>query len=277
MRRNTEKKAGGYMRRRIAAGLIVLALMFICPLAYAQDSSDTKAWKFEVTPYFWAPTLDAVSTVSGQSVAMDLSFSDIWDNFDVFGLSARVEAWKGKCGLIFDGMYLDLDGDFSLQTPGPPTIGVDVDIEQTMLDFAVSYRLVEAPRLSFETIVGARYTDLKQEITLDVTYSPVGPPGTVLGGSENWVEPFVGGRMVYGINERWKFLLRGDVGGFGIGSASDLTWNLLAGFDYRPWQRASIKLAYRIYSIDYERGSGTDKFGFDGELHGPMVGVTFYF
>jgi len=257
--------------------LFALALLLICTLAYGQDDTPgSDAWKFELTPYFFAPSVDADTTVAGATVPLDLSFGDVLDNFDVFGLSARVEAWKGKWGIIFDGMYVDLDGDFSIQNP-PPINSVGVDIEQTMLDFAVSYRLVETPKLILDPIVGVRYTKLKQKISLNGNHPILGPKGTKLGQSENWYEPFIGAKLAYLLSEKWTLLFRGDVGGFGIGSASDLTWNLLVGVDFRPWQRASFKCAYRIYNLDYETGSGTNKFGFDGTLQGPMLGVTYYF
>ena len=90
-----------------------MALLLIFTLAYGQsEASDSKTWEFQVSPYFFAPSLDADSTLDGGTVPMDLSFSDILDNFDVFGLSVRVEAWKGKWGFIFDGSYTDIDGDF---------------------------------------------------------------------------------------------------------------------------------------------------------------------
>ena len=255
-----------------------LGFLLISTFAYdLNEALGSDEWEIQVTPYFWAPAVDADTTVSGQTAPLDLSFSDILDNFDVFGLSGRVEAWRGKLGFIFDGMYVDLDGDFSLQTPGPSTPKVGVDIKQTMVDLAVSYRFVETPQVWFEPIVGVRYTELTQEITLSEIYAPVGPVGTILGGTEDWLEPFIGARAVFHLTEKWQILLRGDVGGFGIGDASDLTWNFLAGLGFRPWQRVSFKLGYRVYSLDYETGSGSDKFGFDGTLDGPQIGVTIHF
>jgi hypothetical protein len=38
----------------------------------------------------------------------------------------------------------------------------------------------------------------------------------------------------------------------------------------------SAKIGYRVYGIDYERGSGNDRFGFSGVLYGPMLAMTFY-
>ena len=72
-------------------------------------------------------------------------------------------------------------------------------------------------------------------------------------------------------------MMRGDIGGFGIGSASDLTWNVLAGFDVKPFKNVSFKLGYRYMNIDYDYGSGADEFGIDGSMYGPWLGMTIHF
>ena len=277
------------------AGLIFLLIFMtvIVVAGAAEQKPATDKWEFEVTPYFWAPAIDADTTVSGLTAATDMSFVDIVDAADtLFGLMARVEAWKGKWGLMFDGVYIDvtIEDDAQLETP-PVSVGIEVEVAQSILDFAVSYRVAEVslgdnqdtqtgkttPALRFEPIAGLRYNYLKQEIGLDVNVPGVGSRGTTLGGSEEWIDPFVGGRILLIVNEKLTFGLRGDVGGFGIGDASDLAWNLILGVGYQPWKRVSLKLAYRIYDLDYETGSGRDTFGFDGQMKGPMLGATIYF
>ena len=71
--------------------------------------------------------------------------------------------------------------------------------------------------------------------------------------------------------------VRVDFGGFGIGSASKLTWNFLAGVDWQFKENMSLKLGYKISDMDYEGGSGSDKIGFDGKIQGPMIGLTILF
>jgi len=36
-------------------------------------------------------------------------------------------------------------------------------------------------------------------------------------------------------------------------------------------------LGYRALGVDYESGSGANKFEFDAIMHGPIAGVSFYF
>jgi len=264
------------------AFFVAFALFLTLGTAYGQDSpSGTDAWRFEVTPYFWAPGLDGDLTVAGETVSLDLSFGDILDDFDVFGFSTRVVARKGKWGIIFDFALVSLESnEVTLQTPTPVTAGIEVDILDTQVIMGVSYRAVETvfagKPLFIEPMAGGRYHYFKEEIDLNVDVPGVGGPGTTLGGSNDWVEPLVGMLMGLSLTEKTTFILRGDIGGFGIGSASDLTWNVLAGFDYR-FSQHSLKLGYLIQYVDYETGSGKDNFGEDATYSGPIVGYTFQF
>lgn len=271
----------------------ILVVFGLSPLAHAEDPSEmadlelgppaSDEWRVELTPYFFAPAVDAKSTVSGSTSSLDLSFGDIIDNFGVFGLSGRIEAWKGDWGIFFDGAYLALDGDFTLSTPAP-TIGIGVEITDAMLDFGLGYRLLKLPlaedqsrMLIGDLLGGGRYHYLKQEIELSAVHPILGPVGTTLGGDEEWVELIVGARIKFDIFENFAVLVRGDVGGFGIGSGSDLTWNVVAGVDWRFKENMSLKIGYRILDVDYERHSGASTFGFDGQMKGPIIGLTIIF
>lgn len=265
---------------KAAVILMILATGLVCSTALGQQgNADEDTWQISITPYFFAPSVDAVSTVSGSPTNTKLGFDDLIDNFDVFGLSGRIEAWKGDWGLFFDGAYTDLEGDFSMQTPGP-LIGVDVSIEDAVLDFGAAYRLFDVPlegdghrRFTAGPLGGVRCHYMEQEITLGAT-SPLGPAGTELGGDEYWFEPFVGAHLRYDMTEKLAALVRTDFGGFDIGSGSDLTWNLLAGINWQFKKNMSLKLGYRVMDVQYSRHSGASEFGFDGRMNGPMIGLT---
>jgi opacity protein-like surface antigen len=270
--------------KKVTMVLTILTVGLVCSSAYGQEGIDGgDGWQISVTPYFFAPAIDAKSTVDGGTAKLDLSFSDILDDFDVFGLSGRVEMWKGDCGLFFDGAYLSLESDFRLVTPAP-VIDVGVEIEDATLDFGMAYKLVKVPleesesrMFTVEPLGGIRYHYLKQEIKLKSAHPILGPIGTTLGGDEDWVEPFIGSRLRYDLTEKLAAQVRGDIGGFGIGSASKLTWNFLAGIDWNFRKNMSLKAAYRILDIDYSRYSGSQKFAFDGRMDGPMLGLTILF
>ena len=261
--------------------ILVIGLVFICSSAYCQEDDPClkkEKWEFSFTPYFNANSMDVDSTVNGMTASLDLDFSDIVDHFDVWGVAAIFEARKGRWGILFNGNYVDIKGEYNLV---PPIIDkIDVDIQQAIVDGALSYRLFEGPlrkgcylRTTFDVLAGARYSYLKQEI------SPRFNSGLsrTLGKSKDWVEPLVGAKMFVRLTKKLSWMAMGNISGFGVGSASDKTWDFTTGFDFRLFENASLKLAYRIYDIDYSNGSGTEEFGLDGRLEGPWLGMSFYF
>ncbi|MHC4350073.1 MAG: hypothetical protein ACYS15_16285 [Planctomycetota bacterium] len=233
-------------------------------------------WLIEVQPYIWVPIrLDGDSTVNGLTVPLDFTISDMFDTFEGVALTLRVEAWnKDGWGLLFDGMYVNLDGEEVTGSSAFPQ--VDVEIEQGIIDLGGGYRLVDDPvgsdtnlHVGFDVLGGARVQILRQDITLR--------PGPDPGDDKAWVEPFIGGRVSLYIDRHWAVVVRGDVSGFGIGDASDLTWNLLVGVGYQFTNLFQLRVGYRVLDIDYEDGSGFSKFGFDATMHGPWLGFTFVF
>lgn len=273
-------------RLTITSISIVLVLFgFVCPSVSGQENPiGGQEWEIRLMPYFWIPSIDADATINGLSGSVDLSFDDIIDHLD-FTAMGRAEAWKDKWGLTFDGLYMNLGANGSFQgRRGITSFALDADARMGMADFGLAYRIVEQQfgdnneqKLTFEPYGGLRYAYLRQKIDLNVTIAGVGSIGTTLGGSEDWVEPFVGGRILWDLNDKMAINFRGDAGGFGIGSASKLTWNLMAGIDYNLSENMSLQAGYRILDIDYSRGSGSNKFAFDAQTKGPIIGLTILF
>lgn len=240
--------------KKIASGIMIAGFVFMGAMhAPAQED-----WQISITPYAFLPAVDAHATVAGQTVPIDMSFGDVWDDFDVMGLSLRAEGWKDQLGWVADGMWVNLDGDFG------PEGSIGVEIEEYLVDVLGGYRLAQEPGGAVcEILSGLRYHSLKQEISAG--------PAPTLGGSEDWVELVIGARANKELNDKWTVGLRGDVGGFGIGSASDLTWSLTGGFDWKFAESWSAKIGYRHIDMDYSKGSS---FGFDGSQSGLWLGLT---
>ena len=73
-------------------------------------------------------------------------------------------------------------------------------------------------------------------------------------------------------------MVRGDVGGFGLGS--QFTWQAAAIYSYQ-WRFDGYALAalvgYRALGVTYSEGSGTSTAGIDAILHGPLIGGSLRF
>lgn len=243
--------------KRIMAAIVALATV---ASVYAEDVSKQE-WHF--SPYFWLPSMDVTSKIPGLPPGdLDLGFDEIWDNFDVFALSARGEYWWGEWGIVADGLWMDMQAD----SMGPIS---DIRISDGVVDLLAAYRFnlkeggVEVP--SMRLMAGGRYHYLKQEATLV----------SKKGGSQDWFEPVLGAQLLAPMGDKWLATARGDVGGFGVSDASDITWSAMAGVGYEFARNWMAKLGYRYYYIDYSDGSGLQAFGLEGNMHGPWIGISY--
>ncbi len=240
-------------------------------------------WNIELTPYFWVAELDGDATLRGRTGQVDVSFSDLLDNLDI-AFMGRLEAWKGKWGLFMEALYMDLGAEFS--TP-QGLVSADIDVKMAILEFGLGYHLWEtqvgkegSQKLSFDLLGGVRYINLEGEVDIR-TGGPLSGLGLAIGRTfgrrQEWVDPIIGGRLRWNIDDKLAAAVRFDFGGFDIGEGSNLTWNLVAGIDYKLKENMSLKAGYRIFDLDYDSGSGNKEFGIDAQFKGPIFGLTMKF
>jgi opacity protein-like surface antigen len=88
-----------------------------------------------------------------------------------------------------------------------------------------------------------------------------------------WIDPLVGLRVGADLCERLSVVVAGNVGGFGIGSASKFSWEALAFLDWRFSESTSLALGYRGLGLDHGKGNAQA----DMTLHGPLLGLVLHF
>jgi hypothetical protein len=97
-------------------------------------------------------------------------------------------------------------------------------------------------------------------------------------GNLEWVDPVIGFRVRHQFTPSQTAFLRGDVGGFGLGS--QFSWQAVAAYAY-AWQFDGYQLAatlgYRALAASYTTGTGIDTRGIDLVLHGPLIGFSIKF
>jgi hypothetical protein len=158
-----------------------------------------------------------------------------------------------------DFSYVKLGGD--QETPGPT---IHVDFEDIMTEGAGYYRFSKGPH-AVDALFGVRYTYLSPRIGVGSL-----PRQT---SRQDWLDPIIGARYIWSISDKWKLNLRGDIGGFGVGS--NFTYNLAGIVEFKPWNHVSILGGYRVLYQDYEDGSGIDEFKYDVTMHGPLLALNF--
>jgi hypothetical protein len=149
-------------------------------------------------------------------------------------LGGRIEINKGRWGVIFDGFGEKLqDSDNILRIRDtrfpifvPPTVAIQGHVEMTaemlIMQAALSYDVYRSTKfagkkaeLTIEAMAGARYTYLRSKMEF-------GAAGPILGvqktadGSKNWIDPIVGGRLLWNPHRSWQVNIEADIGGFGL-------------------------------------------------------------
>jgi hypothetical protein len=238
--------------------LVLLATFAAGDVARAQASDGE--WSHDLALYLFATGMSGEVGAGGVAASIDESFSDIVDNLEI-GAMGGYSATNGKWVVLTDAVFAGLGA-----TAERTLVDVEVDVDLLILEGDVGYVISK----QFQLFGGVRYVDVDDEVVLTS-----GPFETAGRGGESWVDPVVGARFIIPVGERGTFWLRGDVGGFGVGS--DLTWNAVAGFAWELADRFSVGAGYRVLDFDYDHGSGADRFLFDVQLGGPVVGLLVRF
>ncbi len=268
-----DSTAGSAAESPIGQGVVAALAPGSVLLAQAGAAATDAApggWQFTIGTYLWAPRTEIDLTLGPLSRSTTIDFvDDVADNLNL-GFTGHFEAnWREWTGLL-DLLYLKLGKD---ETTGPG-IQTDLDFQQLFFEFGGTYRLATLPvgrtgRITLEALAGGRLMYVDAELTIG---------GQSRSQSKTLIDPMVGGRIAYHITDTVGLWFRGDVAGFGISdSQSELTYNLIAGLNWRFTQMASAFVGWRYMHVDIERGTGLGTLDTELSFNGPFLGVNFYF
>ncbi|MCX7411772.1 MAG: hypothetical protein NTZ32_27170 [Planctomycetales bacterium] len=230
-----------------------------------------------VAPYGWLSGINGQVVTHGQVLNVNVSPSDVLQSLgDVNGaFMLHTEVGRGDWGLILDVSLIRLTPQVAV---GP--VVIDADLQQTLMEFLGMYRLVDASdywvegkSLTVDLLAGARYYQVSNSLTIDLP----GPITLENDQSKTWVDMVIGARTRVPVTSSLDLFARADIGGFGVGSSSNLAWNVVAGVDYQWNSWTSLGAGYRVLDIDQKSGSGTTAYGFDVQMAGPFAALAFKF
>jgi hypothetical protein len=236
------------------------------PADKSQSSSQDK-WQFSVTPYAWLMSMDTKATIRNYSVTSNINFSDTIKDV-AFAGQMHFEAQKGKWGFFFDPAYLKITSNETLST------GKDVrlQIEEWLVELGGFYQLgkwsLDEKRkrsVTVDVLGGGRYWYLSTDLDISSI--------TNQSKTTSWVDPFIGARLTADITEKVVFNIRGDIGGFSVGS--DFSWNAIGAFGYRFTKDITGYLGYRALYVNYK--AGTSDIRYEATSYGPIMGLSFVF
>jgi hypothetical protein len=296
-------------KARLAFSVAVGGWLSISTVASAADlpvktiAPPAPAWAFYGTPYLWAPSLDGTSTIWGRSLDVDVSFIDMVERSQIpkelFGLMGAFEARKDSWSFYTDMAYMRLAADrsgtrfFSVNplVSGTLSASASAKFEMFIGEFGAAYEIVRfgspvgtmGSATAIDLYGGGRVWWQQAEASLALTLGlTIGDLeisrgfAVAKGGDVSWVDPFVGARLRHRFSPSTELVVKGDVGGFGVGSS--FSWQAAGTFnwEFAQTQHAvwSAVIGYRALQVDYSQGEGVTLYEFDMLMHGPVFGVT---
>jgi hypothetical protein len=259
-----------------------------------------RAWTLDFTTYSWLTWLTGETTVRGRAFDVNATPIEVVEKLDWSTLPvwmSHAELRIGRFGVFNDIVYAKLaDSDVFERSGsgGRATLSGDIsaDYEQATIELGGAYGLwsgigiMDSPTI-VEALAGGRYwyqdVNIKADadLNVDLPNLPLLSDGRVIArsGSVDWIDPFIGARVYQRVGPGQVLMLRGDIGGFGVGS--DFSWQVIGSyeFEFRPFKRHVIDgyLGYRALSVDYSEGSGNRRYEYDVLQHGPVLGATLRF
>ena len=246
---------------------------------HAEPSAD---WEMDGTLYFWVSAVEGDVTADGVKSDLDLSFGDVIDQTDFSFMGALNLTYQRRWFIFLDLVVADISDDESTGTPLGP-LRIDVESRQIRSELLVGRRVLSRPLsklrglpareddprvLHLDLFGGLRYWYLKDEVELRL-----GPLLLDSTNTSRWVDLVVGARVRLDLTENLLLEMSANIGGFGLGSASDLTWQLFPVVTYLLTDHWSVSGGYRVTYVNREQGDDET----DLLWHGPAVGATYRF
>lgn len=239
-------------------------------ITHAQDSFD--GWSGSATIYGWLPSITGGQERQDGKPVVDLGPSSVLDALQA-AFFGSVEARKGKTGIAIDVAYADLAHGGTAQAsfvPGANPSSADIGTSIFMGTMILDQRFHENGEQWVSGYGGLRYYDVKADYTLKV---PAFGFKTKRKADSQWVDAVIGLRAHTALSERFGLTGLADIGGFGIGESSNLSWQAIATLDYSFSETVIGRLGYRYLSID----KSSKSLSMDMDLYGPMIGLTWTF
>jgi len=238
-------------------------LVLLAATALPSAAAAEGEWDYTATFYGWFPGVSTRVETPVGAVESEVGFEDILESLDIAFFGA-FEARNGKWSLSADLQYIDV-GKTAEAPTGVLFSDAEIDSKLVVLGAYATYAVVDRPDLRFDLGAGLRHTHATIETRL------VGQGATAdrsFSNDASWVDGVIAARMNLRLDDRWRAIAFADVGGFGIGESSDLTWQVAAGVGYRLSEKWSAIGGYRHLTIE-RSFHGSD---ISVDVSGPFLG-----
>ncbi|MEL6567673.1 MAG: hypothetical protein AAFQ22_04585 [Pseudomonadota bacterium] len=242
-------------------------ILLLAAVAMPGTAAAESDWGYTAKLYGWFPGITSTLETPIGEVEAEVDFDEVLETLDIAFLGA-FEARKGRVSLIGDLQFFDVSAETE-RAPGAFT-GAEIDSQLVIFSAYGTYALVDSDDFRFDVGGGLRFNGSSVEAQLVEADGTIGPSFEDDGG---WTDLLLAARVRNQFSDKWYGTGYADVGGFGIGDSSELTWQVSAGLGYEFNDTWSMVGGYRYYSVEH----GDELVTATVEVSGPFLGVDIAF
>ena len=142
----------------VTAGPLELEAKEAAPPTITQN----EPWHFRIAAPGWLASLDGTIGVRGVNADIDVPVDEVLQHLDMI-FAARAEAQKGPFGIYGEVIYIGLSDNTQINGL---INNIHEQVDQTLVDGALSWRLVNQPRWSLDLAAGTHYTNVYERLEL---------------------------------------------------------------------------------------------------------------
>src|SRR6266478_4963817 len=116
--------------------------------------TQSEPWQFTIAAPGWMAGLDGTIGVRGVNANIDVGFDQILQHLDMI-FAMRAEAQKGPFGIYGEVIYIGLSDNAQVNRL---INNIHEVVNETLVDGALSWRLINQPRGSLDLVAGTHYT-----------------------------------------------------------------------------------------------------------------------
>jgi hypothetical protein len=124
--------------------------------------TQSEPWQFTIAAPGWMAGMDGTIGVRGVNADIDIGFDQILQHLDMI-FAARAEARKGPFGIYGEIIYIGLSDGAQINRL---INNIHEQVDMTLVDGALSWRLVNQPRWSLDFAAGTHYTNVYEKLEL---------------------------------------------------------------------------------------------------------------
>jgi hypothetical protein len=143
-----------------------------------------------------------------------------------------------------DVLWIRLEDDKALPFPRLGAISANMKATEFLLTPKIGFRVINEEKIKVDALAGFRYWYLGENLKFNPSLL-----GLNFSGSQNFVDPVLGGRIQVPLSPKISVNVLGDVGGWGTGSQLEYQVAGLLGYKIKP--RVTLQLGYRYLNVDY--------------------------